>query len=350
MLVPGEDSTMSEPFARTDHPDMILADKKANLGDSELTVPTDGSVSDEGGYGGWFSEFRSIAKSTKDSFFPALDGIVTMVHRSAMAVAAEIAHLEHDVVAEMDTEQWRDESVGSNHKTEACELLPLPWEFIVDTNGSLVDDDGMYVVKYSANEELKQKIFELSSIDNTFLEPFPPDGSDAVDKPFPLNESRVQLIRRLLAVDVNLSRMHATITSKNLSARRYPTYASPSMFSDTVEISSDWHFAGRGDVKETMFWKNYFFHCNRVRLNFITSNPELQDVENDDSSALGSLIGAESVTSSQDDSSYVRVSSAVASPPTSLNTLSGIMSMGDMVLIGADGGDLDMSPERRRAN
>jgi len=319
LLVPGEDSTMSEPFARTDHPDMILADKKANLGDSELTVPTDGSVSDEGGYGGWFSEFRSIAKSTKDSFFPALDGIVTMVHRSAMAVAAEIAHLEHDVVAEMDTEQWRDESVGSNHKTEACELLPLPWEFIVDTNGSLVDDDGMYVVKYSANEELKQKIFELSSIDNTFLEPFPPDGSDAVDKPFPLNESRVQLIRRLLAVDVNLSRMHATITS-------------------------------RGDVKETMFWKNYFFHCNRVRLKFITSNPELQDVENDDSSALGSLIGAESVTSSQDDSSYVRVSSAVASPPTSLNTLSGIMSMGDMVLIGADGGDLDMSPERRRAN
>lgn len=86
-----------------------------------------------------------------------------------------------------------------------------------------------------------------------------------------------------------------------------------------------------------------------MRLNFIANNPELQEIDIDDTSTLGSLIGdEESVTSSHDDSSYVRVRSAITSPPSSLNTLPETMSVGDLVLVGADGSDLDMSPVRER--
>lgn len=99
-------------------------------------------------------------------------------------------------------------------------------------------------------------------------------------------------------------------------------------------------------MKETIFWKNYFCHCNRLRLNFIANHPDLEEADNDDTSTLGSLIGAESVASSHDDSSYVRVRSAIASAPSSLNTLPETLSVGDMVMIGADGGELDMSPMR----
>jgi hypothetical protein len=80
----------------------------------------------------------------------------------------------------------------------------------------------------------------------------------------------------------------------------------------------------------------------------LANNPELNEVDDDAGSALGSLIDADSVASSQDDSSYVRVKNVVASAPTSLNTLPETMSVGDMVLIGADGGELEFSPERKK--
>jgi hypothetical protein len=54
---------------------------------------------------------ESLAKSTKDSIFPAIDGIASMIHRSAMTVAAEIAQLERD--AELEAERWREENYGA---------------------------------------------------------------------------------------------------------------------------------------------------------------------------------------------------------------------------------------------
>lgn len=99
-------------------------------------------------------------------------------------------------------------------------------------------------------------------------------------------------------------------------------------------------------MKETIFWKNYFFHCNQLRFNYIENHPDLEKSDKDDTLMLGSFIEAESVASSHDDSSYVRVRSAIASAPSSLNTLPETLSVGDMVIIGEDGSELGMSPMR----
>lgn len=59
-------------------------------------------------------------------------------------------------------------------------------------------------------------------------------------------------------------------------------------------------------------------------------------------STIGSLIPADSSVRS-DDGSYVCVRNAIASPPSSLNTLNTLtetMSVGDLVVVGADGGDI----------
>lgn len=86
-----------------------------------------------------------------------------------------------------------------------------------------------------------------------------------------------------------------------------------------------------------------------MRINFIAQNLEQQEIDIDDTSIIGSLIGGEeSVSSSHEDSSYVRVRNAIASPPSSLNTLPETMSVDDLVLVGADGSELDLSPVRAR--
>ena len=203
---------MTEPYSGSDHPDMITTAKKKDLGESELTIPTDGSVSEEDGYSGWFGEFRSIAKSTKDTFLPAFDGIANLVHRSAMAVAAEIAQLEHD--AELDADRWREDNYGSTEElvTGELTLMPLPWELLISTAESADGVDNEAIVQYIENEELKEQLLALSTVENTFLQPFSPNGADEDDTPFTLNEPRIQLIRRLLHMDVNLARMHAKLS------------------------------------------------------------------------------------------------------------------------------------------
>jgi hypothetical protein len=201
---------MTEPYSGPDHPDMITTAKKNDLGESELTIPTDGSVSEEDGYSGWFGEFRSIAKSTKDTFLPAFDGIANLVHRSAMAVAAEIAQLEHD--AELDADRWRDDNYGSAEELVTGEVMPLPWELVISTAESADGVDNEAIVQHIENEELKEQLLALSTVENTFLEPFSPDGADEDDTPFTLSEPRIQLIRRLLHMDVNLARMHAKLS------------------------------------------------------------------------------------------------------------------------------------------
>jgi hypothetical protein len=201
---------MTEPYVVSDHPDMILTANKNDLGESELTNPNDGSVSEENDYTGWFSEFRSIAKSTKDTFLPAFDGIANLVHRSAMAVAAEIAQLEHD--AELDADRWREENYGSTEEFATGESMRLPWELVVSTAESAEGDKNKEFMQYIENEELKEQLFALSTVEKTFLEPFSPDGAEEDDTPFTLNEPRIQLIRRLLHIDVNLSKIHAKIS------------------------------------------------------------------------------------------------------------------------------------------
>lgn len=62
-------------------------------------------------------------------------------------------------------------------------------------------------------------------------------------------------------------------------------------------------------------------------------------------STLGSLIPGDSVESlgplaqqtTADDSSYVNIRAGIASPPSSLNTMTSTLSVGDMVVVAADG-------------
>ena len=105
---------------------------------------------------------------------------------------------------------------------------------------------------------------------------------------------------------------------------------------------------GRSHLKETIFWRNYFHHCELVRrahLANTASLPQEQDDADSMRSSLGSLVPAESAPLSgppgQDDGSYVCVRKGIASPPSSLNTLTETMSVGDIVLVGADGNDMN---------
>lgn len=203
---------MTKPNTGSEHPDLNSRSMKADLDESELTAPTDGSASEEGGHGSWLGEFRALAKSTKETFFPALDGIANMVHRSAMAVAAEIAQLEHE--AEADADRWREDNYGSNNDYDTSEPLSLPWELAVKSAESKDGVDIESVAKYAENEDLKQQVMELSTVESTFLEPFSSEGSDETDTMFTLNEPRIQLIRRLLALDARLAKIHAKISGK----------------------------------------------------------------------------------------------------------------------------------------
>jgi hypothetical protein len=159
-------------------------------------------------YLGWFGEFKSIAKSTKDSILPTIDGIASMIHRSAMTVAAEIAQLERD--AELEADRWRDENFGSVNRDDSAKPYPLPWEVKrVDPGGGLSKS---YASQYAEDVEFKQAILALSTSEETFLEPYGP--GEAND--FHINESRVNLIRRLLAIDGNLASTHAKMSGKLL--------------------------------------------------------------------------------------------------------------------------------------
>lgn len=59
-------------------------------------------------------------------------------------------------------------------------------------------------------------------------------------------------------------------------------------------------------------------------------------------STLGSLVAAGDVDEGNNcDSSYICVRHGIASPPSSLNTLTDTLSVGDLVVIGADGCDFN---------
>lgn len=95
--------------------------------------------------------------------------------------------------------------------------------------------------------------------------------------------------------------------------------------SNIIDISDLFH-AGRSDVRETVFWRNYFFHCDEVQRLHLTAESRL-------SRSLGSLIPSDSNSNLDDDSSYVCVRAGVGSPPTSLNSLTETASVGDLVLV-----------------
>mmetsp|Transcript_15929 Transcript_15929/g.23435 ORF Transcript_15929/g.23435 Transcript_15929/m.23435 type:complete len:292 (-) Transcript_15929:2247-3122(-) len=262
-----------------------------SLRSAKVTVYEDPTQCDNG----WFGDIKSLAKSTKDTIFPAFEGIAGIVHRSALSVAAEFAQLERD--AELESERWKDESYGEKHHEQIRQVLPLPWE-VKCRDGNDEDAADSFV----EDESFKNRILQLSTTEETFLEPY---GAGEADD-FILTDQRIHLIRRILHFDENLSAIHAQLS-------------------------------GRSDIKEALFWKNYFYHCDRLRMEY----DDLVDIDVASRSTLESLVPAPEERYQPDDNSYVCVRSGIASPPSSLNTLTDTLSVGDMVVVGADSCDFN---------
>jgi len=179
---------------------------------------TDASTSDElsaseGSTGSPWLSFSSLAKSIKKTIPAAVDGFASTVHRSAINLMQELSDLENEARRE------RGDYV----------VLPLPWEILfqkVDQDEKGVRED------YEEDEVLKKRILGLSQDETIFTHPYLEIESE--DDSFTLDDSRVLLIRRILEIDETLGNIHAKLS-------------------------------GRSELKETVFWKNYFFHCNTLR-------------------------------------------------------------------------------------
>lgn len=158
--------------------DSVDENRESQIKNSESTATsvTDPCEEDFSWFGGLGSEIRYIASSLKQT----AGGVAKFVHKSAINVANEIAHLEAEEL---------------NHRNS--EPLHLPWE--------LKNKAGLYY----EDPELKIKILELSKSESTFLEPF-------VEKTeFILDDARVEIIQDLLRKDKALSSMHAKLSCRH---------------------------------------------------------------------------------------------------------------------------------------
>ena len=251
-----------------------LSSLEPDLQSSAMT----GSASDEsvsGNNGGWLSDFRAIAWSLQQT----AGGVANFVHRSAVAIADEIAQLEQE---EMEKQHCEGNSFDDGCEG-ATKVLPLPWELPAVQD----DDEEEEEVCYVEDSQLKDKILQLAENDAAFLGPFTTKRED--DSEF-LDEARIALIRRLLQIDDQLARTHARLS-------------------------------GRSDVRETLFWKNYFYHVEQTQ----ASHTAL-------TTSLDSLVPAEE---DDDENDWEKERSAfvqIPTPPASMNSL-GVHSVDSMVVI-----------------
>eukprot|EP00522_Entomoneis_paludosa_P018211 CAMPEP_0172448884 /NCGR_PEP_ID=MMETSP1065-20121228/7783_1 /TAXON_ID=265537 /ORGANISM="Amphiprora paludosa, Strain CCMP125" /LENGTH=287 /DNA_ID=CAMNT_0013200475 /DNA_START=300 /DNA_END=1163 /DNA_ORIENTATION=- len=264
-----------------------LKNSSGDLQDSCMTSPTEtGSISEDeslGWLGGITADIKTLAVTLKDT----AGGVASFVQKSALAVASEIAHLEEEELAHRMASTY-------DHCEDSSVMLHLPWE-VQCTNGQFEED-----------EVLKSKIRALARREDTFLQPYSVKDemsmsasstsssySASVRPPFLLDEPRIFLVRRILDLDEKLAAMHARLS-------------------------------GRSDVKEAVFWQNYFHNCELTREEHFVLHPLaeqtdfVEEEEEDDR------------TDSDDDESYIEV----PSPPASQRSL------GSLVVI--SGADLDI--------
>mmetsp|Transcript_25409 Transcript_25409/g.41743 ORF Transcript_25409/g.41743 Transcript_25409/m.41743 type:complete len:198 (-) Transcript_25409:51-644(-) len=94
-----EQDTMAYKESTTSFFEDGASRNSSHLQDSEFTADSTSENFDQGG-GGWFSgigsDFRNIAHCLTDNVPPVVTGVANLVHRTAVAVANEIAQLERD--------------------------------------------------------------------------------------------------------------------------------------------------------------------------------------------------------------------------------------------------------------
>jgi len=329
-------------------------DGNTNLHDSEFTADSITSEPESGTrwFGGIGTDFLHCLT---DNVSPVVSGMATLVHKTAVAVANEISQLERDVELEAEAaaaEQSNEDCdegakvetdcsvINSSSSFDKSENLILPWEICQESsqNPTVKGEDDEIPV-YFTDMELMKTIFALSSHDSNFLQPFS-DKSPGVNElqksslssdcsTFVMDEPRVKLIHRILDIDEKLASVHSRLTG------------------------------GASNLSETSFWKNYYFHCERVRAdefcwrknqnertktefqsssqtkpsNFVSFSPNNENVKlksekrNDDDESLVP-VGSDIEGDQDDDSSYV-----IQSPPNTCETFATSRSIDDDLVL-----------------
>lgn len=278
---------------------------KMDLQDSVLTTPTDtGSVSEDdnnndgGGVGHWLlggisSDFRTLAKSLKEKAGGVAGGVADIFQR---LYGPDDEHDELDAQLHLPWEirhhHDQDQEHGVNDQNNNHDG---------EENGQ---QEPKNVVLYEEDLVLKEKIHALSAKEDTFLKPFTADMV-ATEERF-LDKPRIELVNRILQVDEQLRSTHARLS-------------------------------GRSNVQETMFWRNYFYHCSETRK--IHLHMYHQEVRDDESESSSSLVPANTDDDEDDDgdNNHLQQESAddssffhVPSPPAS----TGMLSVDSMIFVG----------------
>lgn len=235
-------------------------------------------------FGAIGADFRTLAISFKET----AGGVANFVQRSARNVAAEIARLEEEKnfqsPSSSDTIERPTRSVDNIP-------LPLPWTVAINTSPH-----------YEEDCQLREKIFDLSAHEDTFLQPFGREvtgTSTETQSTFSLDEPRIQLIRYLLDIDDNLAATHARLS-------------------------------GRSNFHETSFWKNYFHNCEREKQKYLA---QYRSNEDESVPSQDSLIPADD-DSNVDDNDGETASFVLPSPPQSTSSI-GVRSLDSLVFVDA---------------
>jgi len=180
----------------------------------------------------WLS---NLTRSIKDNIPAVIDGVADTIHRSARTLVNEFAEMENE--ARRESSESHEIDLTDSDELETV-ILPLPWEICcIKTTDDKKSNSSVEFqeenVEFQEDNVLKTKVMALSRDETIFTSPFTGGETEDPEEPFVLDESRVMLIRRLLEIDQTLGHVHAKIS-------------------------------GRSEVKETIFWRNYFYHCEKL--------------------------------------------------------------------------------------
>lgn len=215
-----------------DDTDVYMEQNLMSSPDASITDTSYYETSSEDGGNLWFGLNGSLSGFAK-SVGRNIDDLAHTINRGARNIINELSELENEAMGLRSDNGSLDGSSSnlcepSPDSSVEITILPLPWEICLQSTES----DMKISIVQKEDEILKESILALSTNEEVFTKPF--TDSTKASESFRLDDARVMLIRRLLEVDRNLGKIHAKVS-------------------------------GRSEVKETLFWQNYFFHCERVK-------------------------------------------------------------------------------------
>lgn len=181
----------------------IVMNDKPDMESRVATLATDEEDTDWLGSLG--ADFKSIATFFHDTAQPVVGGVASLVHQTALSVAAEIADWEREQ-QESNTKEAIGEKMSS---IDDQGPLLLPWELKKYSDD---DQEKKSMIVYE-DEELMNDIMNLSANESTFLEPFTSLTDDSShEEAFTLDDNRISLIQRLLEADQSLVFAHTRMS------------------------------------------------------------------------------------------------------------------------------------------